>query len=113
MSVTVLLPLIGNMQLPEAFTSDAQLGLCYEKTVIMQPDVFLDGNLADQIDIIHRLLQCMQESNEVNKHDFPYYQLRVRPARWYEAGAMEGVCFELRWGNRELLPKEKDLTPSP
>lgn len=98
------------MKLPEALTSDAQLGLCYEKKVIMNPDVFLNGNLPDQIHIIHMLLQCMKESNEINKHDFPFYQLRVRPARWYEGAGQGGICFELRWGNREALPKEEECT---
>ena len=91
------------MKLPEAFTNDSDLGMCYEKKVILNPDIFYQGNIPDQIHLIHMLLQRMKESNEINKHDFPFYQLRVRPARWEEDYGHGCICFELRWGSREML----------
>ena len=92
------------MKLPEAFTNDSDLGLCYEKKVVMIGEAFFTQGIAAQVDIIHRLLQCMKESNEINKHDFPFYQLRVRPTNVYEhLTGPQGICFELRWGCREML----------
>lgn len=93
------------MSLPKAFTDDRDLDMCYEKKVILHESVFLEGDLNVQVEIIHKLLQCMKEWNALNKHDFPFYQLRVRPARWYEGSGQGGVCFELRWGNRKMLPE--------
>jgi len=90
------------MKIPKAFTDDSDLGMCYEKKVIIVENVFYNGDLSDQIRLIHLLLQCMKESNQLNSHNFPFYQLRVRPSRIYEEQP-EGICFELRWGNREEL----------
>ena len=89
------------MKIPEAFTNDSDLGMCYEKKVILQEQLFFNGNLTEQVGLIHMILQCMKESNELNKHKFPFYQLRVRPTRTDERP--HGVCFELRWGNRDEL----------
>lgn len=87
--------------MPKAFTDDSDLGLCYEKKVIMMPCVFFGGDIHYQAEIIEKLLFCMKESNEKNNHTFPFYQLRVRPTRFDERP--DGVCFELRWGSREEL----------
>lgn len=89
------------MKIPEAFTDDCDLGMCYEKKVIMNDQAFF-GQLMSQVDVISLLLQSMRSCNKTNKHKFPFYQLRVRPARWYES-KVEAVCFELRWGNKEEL----------
>lgn len=91
------------MELPKAFTDDSDLGMCYEKKVIMNPNMF-HSTVYPQLEIIGSLLQCMQDTNKFNNHEFPFYQLRVRPTRLYEKPS--GICFELRWGDRNLLPKK-------
>ncbi len=88
------------MKLPKSFTDDCDFGMCYEKKAILHEQAFF-GDIRHSIDLIHRLLQCMKDSNNKNEYDFPFYQLRVRPTRIDERP--EGICFELRWGNREDL----------
>jgi hypothetical protein len=93
------------LKLPEGLKDDRDLGFCYEKKVILSDLVFFeeDRTIYTQLMIINSLLMCMKESNEKNNVIFPYYQLRVRPTR---AGELpEGICFELRWGNRDNLKK--------
>ncbi len=90
-------------KLPEGLIDDRDLGFCYEKKVILLDSAFFENGFSDQVDIIHRLLFCMKETNEKNNVIFPYYQLRVRPTRIDERP--EGTCFELRWGNRDNLKK--------
>lgn len=94
------------VKLPKAFTDDSDLGMCFEKKVIMNEQYFYQGNIEDQAKMLAKLLFCMKESNEKNAHDFPFYQLRVRPVRMQEAPF--GICFEFRWGNRDLLEKKNE-----
>lgn len=93
---------------PKAFTDDSDLGLCYEKKVIMNEHMFFLEPIGAKIQIITLLLQCLEDSNKINKHDFPFFQLRVRPSRFYEE--YPGICFELRWGSKELLNGKKMTT---
>ena len=97
-----------NYKLPRAFTDDSDLGMCYENKVILHEDIFLKGNIFDQSRLIERLLYCMKETNEKTKHEFPFYQIRVRPTIRDEVPL--GICFELRWGNREMLQTNDPLS---
>lgn len=94
------------MKLPEALHSDNPYGLCYEKKVIVMETTFLLEGINGQLNIIAELLDCMQRSNIEMQYEFPFYQLKVRPTHIDERPA--GICFELRWGNREELSKEKE-----
>lgn len=93
------------IHLPEALTSYKQYGLCYEIKVIMAEASFLFEGINAQVRLISELLDGMERSNEKMQYIFPFYQLKVRPTRIDEYP--QGVCFELRWGNREDLTKQK------
>jgi len=97
------------MKIPEPFTNDSDLKMCYEKKVTLDKNIFFSGNLDIQVRLIHMLLQCMKKSSELNKHEFPFYQLRVRPTT--ENEYPYGICFELIWENRaESQEKENTCT---